>query len=168
MPALLTVEWANPYSPYHDLTHIPGKVLSLFFSYGKPLDMVSKTRKQQQKRAAKISENGGAMPPSIPSEKKSVHLKKTRPNMKRKMKWRLGLDSPTDIYEGFEDRKGVLWQCPQCGRKCRVTGFCTECATGVKSKAASLGVDDRQSIRKIAAKKSHAPAQKTLKIKRKK
>lgn len=92
--------------------------------------MVSKTRKQRAKKQVAIAGNGGIAPaPTPPSQKKSVHLKKTRPNMKSKMKVRLGLESP-DIYEGFEDQKGVRWVCPNCHAACRVVGFCAACATG--------------------------------------
>lgn len=95
--------------------------------------MVSKTRQQRQKKKAKIAANDGVLPPVIPTPKKSIHLKKTRPNMKGKDKIRLGMES-ADIYEGFEDRKGVLWRCQSCGRNSRVVGFCLQCASGIKDK----------------------------------
>ncbi|EAN89586.1 hypothetical protein C3747_120g613c [Trypanosoma cruzi] len=96
--------------------------------------MVSKTRRQRQRRKAVLEANDGVLPPVLPAVPKSVHLKKTRPKMKSKMKIRLGHESRVDIYEGFEDHKGVLWNCPNCQRECRVVGFCVDCATGTRSK----------------------------------
>lgn len=95
--------------------------------------MVSKTRKQRQKKATLLEENGGVLPLVTPSQPASIHTKKTRPHMKSKQKIRLGHDCPVNIYEGFEDHKGVLWRCPNCKKECRVVGFCVDCATGVKS-----------------------------------
>lgn len=95
--------------------------------------MVSKTRKQRQKKMTLLEENGGVLPIVTPSQPTSIHTKKTRPHLKSKQKIRLGLDSPVDIYEGFDDQKGVLWRCPKCQKECRVVGFCVDCATGVKS-----------------------------------
>jgi hypothetical protein len=46
------------------------------------------------------------------------------------------MESP-DIYEGFDDKKGVLWKCQSCGRNSRVVGFCLQCTSGVKAKAHS-------------------------------
>ncbi|CUF19852.1 Hypothetical protein, putative [Bodo saltans] len=97
-------------------------------------NMVSKTRQQRQKKKAKMAANGGVLPQVIPTPKKSIHEKKTRPHMKGKDKIRLGLESP-DIYEGFEDKKGVLWKCQTCGRSSRVVGFCLQCTSGVKAKS---------------------------------
>lgn len=96
--------------------------------------MVSKTHKQRQKKKETLRVNGGVMPVVVPSEPKSIHLKKTRPNLKGKKKIRLGLESPIDIYTGFEDVKGVHWRCPTCQKECRVMGFCVDCASGTKSK----------------------------------
>lgn len=98
--------------------------------------MVSKTRQQRQKNKRKVAANGGVMPQVVPSEKKSIHLKKTRPNMKGKHKIRLGMES-ADIYEGFEEKKGVLWKCQACGRLSRVVGYCLPCTSGIKPKAHS-------------------------------
>ncbi|GET91709.1 hypothetical protein, conserved [Leishmania tarentolae] len=113
--------------------------------------MVSKTRKQRQKKKATIQMNGGILPPVVPSVPKSVQLKKTRPNMKSKMKIRLGLECPVDIYNGFEERKGVLWRCPTCAKACRVVGFCVDCATGVKSKSHGGQLVERASAKKETA-----------------
>lgn len=88
--------------------------------------MVSKSRHQRQKKKQKVA-SGNTEPTQI-STNKSVHLKKTRPNMKAKMKVRMGMES-ADIYEGFDEKKGVMWCCPTCGRTGRVTGFCVECET---------------------------------------
>ena len=89
--------------------------------------MVSKSRKQRQvKRAKRIS---GNTEPTPISTGKSIHLKKVRPNMKGKMKIRLGHQS-ADIYEGFENSKQVNWSCPTCGTVCRVVGFCVKCEAG--------------------------------------
>lgn len=101
--------------------------------------MVSKTRKQMQKRKALILENG-CRPTVTPSKPKSIHLKKTRPNMKGKKKIRLGLESPIDVYDHFEDRGGVKWRCPTCEKTCRVVGFCVDCATGVRVAAAKAAI----------------------------
>ncbi|CAC9528411.1 hypothetical protein conserved [Leishmania donovani] len=113
--------------------------------------MVSKTRRQRQKKKATMQANGGVLPPVLPSVPKSVHLKKTRPNMKGKMKIRLGLESPIDIYNGFEERKGVLWRCPTCAKACRVVGFCVDCASGVKSKSPAGQLIGKASTKKEAA-----------------
>ena len=95
--------------------------------------MVSKTRKQRQKTKAKLQANNGVLPPVIPAERKSIHLKKVRPNLKGKHKIRLGLESP-DIYEGFDEKKGVLWKCQTCGRSSRVVGLCLTCQAGIQPK----------------------------------
>ncbi|KAG5494931.1 hypothetical protein JIQ42_02547 [Leishmania sp. Namibia] len=113
--------------------------------------MVSKTRKQRQKKKATLRVNGGILPPVVPSVPKSVHLKKTRPHMKGKLKIRLGLESPVDIYNGFEERKGVLWRCPNCAKECRVVGFCVDCASGVKSKTHTGRLMGRASTKKESA-----------------
>ncbi|XQJ29911.1 hypothetical protein NXY56_005974 [Leishmania guyanensis] len=110
--------------------------------------MVSKTRKQRQKKKATMQANGGVLPLVVPSVPTSVHLKKTRPSMKGKMKIRLGLESPIDIYNGFDERKGVLWRCPSCGKECRVVGFCVDCASGVKSKTHTGQLMRRASTKK--------------------
>ncbi|CCW60290.1 unnamed protein product [Phytomonas sp. EM1] len=134
--------------------------------------MVSKTRKQHQKRKDTLRLNGGVLPPVVPSEPKSVHLKKTRPKMKGKMKIRLGLECPTDIYTGFEDQKGVLWRCPTCSRECRVVGFCVSCATGVQPKKHSGTLMSRHETNPrrggILPPKLRAAATKTGKLKLKK
>ncbi|CBZ29766.1 conserved hypothetical protein [Leishmania mexicana MHOM/GT/2001/U1103] len=135
--------------------------------------MVSKTRKQRQKKKVAMQANGGVLPPVVPSVPKSVHLKKTRPNMKGKMKIRLGLESPIDIYSGFEERKGVLWRCPTCAKACRVLGFCVDCASGVKSKSHAGQLIGRASTKKEAAQMT-APKlrlkerNRAMKLKRKK
>lgn len=135
--------------------------------------MVSKTRKQRQKKNELLKEHGGVLPPVVPSQPKSIHLKKTRPNMKGKKKIRLGLESPIDIYSGFEDQRGVLWRCPKCSKECRVIGYCVDCASGVKSKK-HVGVLMSRSATKITgAKKENGNAKvkltgnKKLKLKRK-
>lgn len=117
--------------------------------------MVSKTRKQRQRIKAATAANGGTRPPARePNAKKSVHEKKTRPNMKRKLKWRLGLES-ADIYEGFEERcKGGVWTCPTCQAQCRVVGYCVDCATGVKRSAPSVADEQiKRAVAAIASKK---------------
>jgi hypothetical protein len=86
--------------------------------------MVSKSRKQRQVQKAKRAV--GDNEPQKISTGKSVHLKKVRPNMKGKMKIRMGHES-SDIYEGFENSKQINWQCPTCGRVGRVVGFCISC-----------------------------------------
>ncbi|CAD2215969.1 hypothetical protein AGDE_00942 [Angomonas deanei] len=101
--------------------------------------MVSKTHKQRQKKKEILQQNGGTLPAVVPSIPKSIHLKKTRPKMKGKKKIRLGLESPVDIYEGIEDKKGVAWTCPTCKRRGRVLGFCVVCATGKEIKKHSSG-----------------------------
>mmetsp|Transcript_56786 Transcript_56786/g.65060 ORF Transcript_56786/g.65060 Transcript_56786/m.65060 type:complete len:153 (+) Transcript_56786:39-497(+) len=119
--------------------------------------MVSKTRQQRQKNKAKLAANHGVMPAVVPSERKSVQLKKTRPNMKGKQKVRLGLESPIDIYEGFDEKKGVLWKCQVCGKTSRVVGFCLECSTGVKAKEHSgpmMSRDGAAASKRIASKVS--------------
>ncbi|KAL7699637.1 hypothetical protein N2W54_005768 [Lotmaria passim] len=135
--------------------------------------MVSKTRQQRQKKKATLQANGGVMPTIMPSVPKSVHLKKTRPKMKGKKKIRLGLESPIDIYSGFDDRKGVLWTCPTCGKECRVVGFCVDCASGVKSRTHTGRLMSRVRSKKesssTAAPKLRIKAKsKTMKLKRKK
>ncbi|KAG5496434.1 hypothetical protein JKF63_02736 [Porcisia hertigi] len=135
--------------------------------------MVSKTHKQRQKKKATMQANGGILPPVVPSVPKSVHLKNTRPKMKGKKKIRLGLESPVDIYNGFEERKGVLWRCPSCAKECRVVGFCVDCASGVKSKTHTGPLMRRASTKKESTQMS-APKlrikerSKTMKLKRKK
>ena len=86
--------------------------------------MVSKSRKQRQVKVHKRL--SGDTEPVPVSTGKSVHLKKTRPNMKRKMKVRMGHES-ADIYDGFENSKQIDWKCPHCARACRVVGFCVSC-----------------------------------------
>jgi hypothetical protein len=135
--------------------------------------MVSKTRQQRQKKKATLQANGGVMPTVVPSQPKSIHLKKTRPKMKGKNKIRLGLESPIDIYNGFDDRKGVLWTCPKCGKECRVVGFCVDCASGVKSKTHTGRLMSRASSKKespsAAAPKLRMKTKgKTTKLKRNK
>ncbi|KAK7198478.1 hypothetical protein NESM_000808100 [Novymonas esmeraldas] len=135
--------------------------------------MVSKTRKQRQKKVATMQAHGGVLPPVVPCVPKSVHLKKTRPKMKGKMKVRLGLESPIDIYNGFDERRGVLWRCPGCSKDCRVVGFCVDCASGVKSKAHTGRLMGRASAKKdttlSGTPKLRMKAKgKTLKLKRKK
>ncbi len=87
--------------------------------------MVSKTRKQAARDNAK--EARGETAPQPPTERKSVHEKKVRPNMKGKMKIRLGHES-ADIYSGFEDQKGVQWVCPECKTPRRTVGHCYKCS----------------------------------------
>lgn len=106
--------------------------------------------------------NGGALPAVEPSQPKSIHLKKTRPNMKGKKKIRLGLESPVDIYTGFEDKKGVLWRCPVCSKEGRVVGFCSDCATGIKAKMHTGFLMGRKS----SAKKSSSAKVKVTKTKK--
>ena len=84
--------------------------------------MVSKSRKQAQKKKAKV----GQAPEPV-AEKKSIHLKKTRPHMRHKHKIRMGHTS-ADIYEGFEDKSGVKWVCQTCGKVGHVIGYCASCA----------------------------------------
>ncbi|CBH18729.1 uncharacterized protein TEOVI_000501100 [Trypanosoma equiperdum] len=131
--------------------------------------MVSKTRRQRQKRKSAMDANGGVLPPVIPSERKSVHLKKTRPKMKGKMKIRLGHESPVDIYEGFEERKGVLWRCPTCTKECRVMGFCVDCASGRKSRVHTGVTMSRHSTAKkeVSLPVSSGVVKKKLKLKKK-
>lgn len=97
--------------------------------------MVSKSRTQRQKHKRKQAE-GNTEPAQI-STKKSVHLKKTRPNMKGKMKIRMGHES-ADIYDNFEDSKQINWTCPTCNRVGRVFGFCVQC------EAAKIGGQQQQ------------------------
>lgn len=133
--------------------------------------MVSKTRKQRQKKSEALRVHGGVLPPVVPSEPKSIHLKKTRPNMKGKKKIRLGLESPVDIYGGFEDRKGVLWTCPQCNKECRVVGYCVDCASGVKSKVHTghlMSRNDRLNPKKEQKRFVKATSKSALKMKKKK
>ena len=92
--------------------------------------MVSKSRAQKQKKAAKIAEGNTA--PRVADEKKSIHLKKVRPKLQHKHKIRLGMTS-ADIYEGFEDRKGVDWKCPSCGHVGRTVNFCIKCVSKQQS-----------------------------------
>eukprot|EP00796_Vickermania_ingenoplastis_P002025 gene2025-1215_t len=119
--------------------------------------MVSKTRKQRQKKSEALREHGGVLPAAVPSQPKSIHLKKTRPNMKGKKKIRLGLESPVDIYTGFEDRKGVLWRCPTCKKECRVVGYCVDCASGVKSKKHTGLLMSRSATTAASSKKEAKP-----------
>ncbi|RNF27540.1 uncharacterized protein Tco025E_00190 [Trypanosoma conorhini] len=130
--------------------------------------MVSKTRRQRQRRKAVLEANDGVLPPVVPAVPKSVHLKNTRPKMKSKMKIRLGHESLVDIYEGFEDRKGVLWHCPKCQKECRVVGFCVDCATGIKSKTHTGVLMARNRTGKKAAVKLAVKKTKKLKLKKKK
>lgn len=113
--------------------------------------MVSKTRKQRQKTKAKLQANNGVLPPVIPTARKSVHLKKTRPNMKGKQKIRLGLES-ADIYEGFEEKKGVTWKCQTCGRTSRVVGLCLTCQAGIQPKEHTGLNMNRDAVKKQIAK----------------
>jgi hypothetical protein len=86
--------------------------------------MVSKSRKQRQ--VQKNKKLAGDNEPRQISTGKSVHLKKVRPNMKSKMKIRMGHES-SDIYDGFENSKQVNWRCPTCNQVGRVVGFCVQC-----------------------------------------
>ena len=79
------------------------------------------------KKKEALQANGGVPPPVVPTPRKCVHEKKTRPNMKGKHKIRMGMQS-ADIYEGFEDKKGVAWTCPNCNKVCRTVGFCVACS----------------------------------------
>ena len=90
--------------------------------------MATKTRKQKMRRATAALANGGVVPTVTPTPRKSVHDKKTRPNMKARHKHRLGLESP-DIYEGFEEKcaAGAQWVCPKCTTPGRVIGYCVRC-----------------------------------------
>eukprot|EP00744_Colponema_vietnamica_P018609 GILI01026263.1.p1 GENE.GILI01026263.1~~GILI01026263.1.p1 ORF type:complete len:133 (-),score=36.57 GILI01026263.1:78-476(-) len=117
--------------------------------------MVSKTRKQRQRIKSATAANGGSRPPAQePKKKKSVHEKKTRPAMKRKLKWRLGLES-SDIYEGFEERsKGGIWVCPNCRAQCRVVGYCVDCATGVARTPAEQASQLKKAVAAVIAKKA--------------
>ncbi|EPY30894.1 hypothetical protein STCU_03644 [Strigomonas culicis] len=133
--------------------------------------MVSKTRKQRQKKKELLREHGGTLPPVVPQQPKSIHLKKTRPRMKGKKKIRLGLECPVDIYEGFDEKEGVVWHCPKCSRQCRTIGFCVACATGKTFKQHTGLTMSRKAARSTpvastatAAKKA---AVKKLKAKRK-
>lgn len=90
--------------------------------------MVSKSRKQRQKKIAKQGEA-----PQPVAERKSVHLKKVRPHMRHKHKIRMGHQS-ADIYEGFEDKAGVSWTCPSCGAKGHVIGFCSKCSHTIETR----------------------------------
>ncbi|KAG8340081.1 hypothetical protein ERJ75_001653900 [Trypanosoma vivax] len=131
--------------------------------------MVSKTKRQRQRRKRVLEENGGVPPPVVPSERKHISLKKTRPRMKSKAKIRLGHECPINIYDGFEERKGVLWRCPKCSKECRVVGFCVDCATGKKSRS-HTGVTMSRS--KVAKKAETPPAtlsavKKKLKLRKK-
>eukprot|EP00758_Cryptobia_borreli_P003098 Tbor_TRINITY_DN3525_c0_g1::TRINITY_DN3525_c0_g1_i1::g.2973::m.2973 len=113
--------------------------------------MVSKTRKQRSIKGQKMAANGGVMPNVFPSPKKSIHEKKTRPKMKAKMKIRLGYES-SDIYEGFEDQKGVNWQCPTCGVRCRTVGYCVDCATGRVRATAEEGTKKKDAGAVVSSK----------------
>ncbi|KEG15593.1 hypothetical protein DQ04_00031270 [Trypanosoma grayi] len=130
--------------------------------------MVSKTRRQRQRRKEVLETNGGVLPPVVPAEPKSVHLKKTRPRMKSKMKIRLGHECPVDIYEAFEERKGVLWRCPSCEKECRVVGFCVDCASGTKSRVHKGVLMSRHATAKKAATRVTSTVKKTKKLKLKK
>lgn len=94
--------------------------------------MPSKTRIQRQKKKAKLA--AGITAPTQLKKPKSIHEKKTLPNMKGKMKIRRGHQS-ADIYEGFENKKGVLWTCPTCEKTCHVVGYCAHCNTTSTGKA---------------------------------
>ena len=131
--------------------------------------MVSKSRKQRQKQVAR-----GDEAPAPVTERKSVHLKSTRPHMRHKHKIRLGHTS-ADIYEGFEDKSGVQWRCQTCGKVGRVIGFCASCAaTGTASTGEDaplpppLGKTSKKD-KKAKAKKFAAPklGKKQLKLKKK-
>lgn len=133
--------------------------------------MVSKTRKQRMKKKETLAANGGVMPAVVPSVPKSIHLKKTRPHMKGKKKIRLGLDSPVDIYTGFEDKKGVLWRCPKCRKECRAMGFCVDCATGVKHRsigATGVATSAKRVSTLLQKSKTVTGLRKKLKLKTKK
>lgn len=128
----------------------------LSLSLRAPGEMVSKTMKQRQKKLLKMKQNGGTMPPPpVPQAKKPVDQKKSRPNWKGKMKIRYGMTS-SDVYEGFEDLSGVQWRCPQCGKLCRVVGFCADCASGVASphSVSATLANKRKAARKAASKSS--------------
>lgn len=133
--------------------------------------MVSKTRKQRQKKAVLLKENGGVLPLVVPSQPTSIHTKSTRPRMKSKQKIRLGHDCPVNIYDGFEDQKGVLWRCPKCQKECRVVGFCVDCASGVKS-SVHTGITMSRNApgfsKKTSSNKTKAVVKKILKSKKKK
>ncbi|KAH9578606.1 hypothetical protein LSM04_000492 [Trypanosoma melophagium] len=130
--------------------------------------MVSKTRRQRQRRGQLLAENGGVLPPVVPAERKSVHLKRTRPKMKGKMKIRLGHESPVDVYDGFDERRGVLWRCPNCTKECRVVGFCIDCASGTKSRTHTGVLMSRHSTAKRALASGTATVKKTRRLKLKK
>jgi hypothetical protein len=120
--------------------------------------MVAKSRKQNQKRKEKI--RTGNTEPQTVLKKRSIHEKKTRPNMKGKMKIRMGHES-ADIYTGFEDRKGVLWSCPTCGTQGRVLGFCVPCSTGAQPAPAPAATPAATST--TAAKNATADKRKAAK-----
>jgi hypothetical protein len=131
--------------------------------------MVSKTRKQVMKLKAKLEQNHGLVPSVTPTPRKSVHLKKVRPNMKGKHKIRMGHES-ADIYEGFEEgSNAVKWVCPTCRRQCRVVGFCVECVSGKKHKRQADGTSSKTAAaaakEKAAKKAPLASAKKPLKFK---
>lgn len=132
--------------------------------------MVSKSRKQRQVKQQK--KMMGETEPRPISTGKSVHLKKVRPNMKGKMKVRMGHES-LDIYEGFENTKQVNWTCPTCQRVGRVVGFCIQCEAakisvggnnnnnaGVNSKKANLTETTSSGVRSNKAAKKQAPVKK--------
>ena len=125
-------------------------------------NMVSKTRKQKQKIKSKLASNDGVMPIVLPQIPKSIHDKKKRPNLKGKKKIRLGLESK-DIYEGFDEVRGVAWVCPTCKKRCRVVGYCVECITGVRRQQHPLQPSDGK---KKVAKKGPLQSQKEI-LKRK-
>jgi hypothetical protein len=115
--------------------------------------MVSKSRKQSQK---KLEKQGQA--PEAVTERKSVHLKRTRPHMRHKHKIRLGHTS-ADIYEGFEDKNGVTWRCQTCGKSGHTIGFCTKCAassTATSGEDAALPPALGKGVKKTKAGKKQA------------
>ena len=117
------------------------------------------------KLKAKLDNNHGLVPSVTPTPRKSIHLKKTRPNMKGKHKIRMGHESP-DIYEGFDDVKGVKWVCPTCRRSCRVVGYCIDCASGKQHKRpdAATKVETKEKLAKKAPLES---AKKAMRFKKK-
>ncbi len=118
--------------------------------------MVSKSRKQAMRKQEK--QRSGEAPEAV-SERKSIHLKKTRPHMRHKHKIRLGHTS-ADIYEGFEDKSGVKWVCKTCGRVGHVIGFCSKCAvdgTATTGEDAQLPPALGKIAKKAGAKKFAAP-----------
>ena len=109
--------------------------------------MVSKTRKTKMRKERKAA--SGDLKPRPADPKKSIHLKKVRPKLQHKDKIRLGMTS-TDIYEGFEDKKGVSWTCTKCGRAGRVQGFCVAC--NVEAGAQGQGSGAAAAVKAAAGK----------------